>query len=100
MPEILALCYENRFSSFTEKLCFRERLQSIAPLLEKTTLRQMSLVIIGMLTANGRITMLGLSRWAEKGGSYCPFRRYSPGFSAGFKPVIGEGIDEDDSELK
>jgi putative transposase len=24
--------------------------------------------------------------------TYCPFRRYSPGFSAGFKPVIGEGI--------
>jgi len=58
MPEILAL------------------LQNIAPLLEKTTLRQMSHVIFGMLTANGRITMLGLSRWTEKGGSYRTIQRF------------------------
>jgi putative transposase len=58
MPEILAL------------------LQSIAPLLEKTTLRQMRHVIFGMLTVNGRITMLGLSRWTEKGGSYRTIQRF------------------------
>jgi len=58
MPEILAL------------------LQNIAPLLEKTTLRQMSHVIFGMLAANGRITMLGLSRWTEKGGSYRTIQRF------------------------
>ena len=58
MPEILAL------------------LQNLAPLLEKTTLRQMSHVIFGMLTANGRITMLGLSRWTEKGGSYRTIQRF------------------------
>ena len=58
MPEILAL------------------LQNIAPHLEKTTLRQMSHVIFGMLTANGRITMLGLSRWTEKGGSYRTIQRF------------------------
>jgi hypothetical protein len=37
-------------------------LQNIAPLLEKTTFRQMSQVIFGLLVASGRITMLGLSR--------------------------------------
>jgi len=58
MPEILAL------------------LQNIAPLLEKTTLRQMSHVIFGILAANGRITMLGLSRWTEKGGSYRTIQRF------------------------
>ena len=58
MPEILAL------------------LQNIAPHLEKTTLRQISHVIFGMLTANGRITMLGLSRWTEKGGSYRTIQRF------------------------
>jgi putative transposase len=58
MPEILAL------------------LQNIAPLLEKTTLRQMSHVIFGMLAVNGRITMLGLSRWTEKGGSYRTIQRF------------------------
>ena len=57
MPEILAL------------------LQNIAPLLEKTTLRQLSQVIFGMLVTSGRITMLGLSRWTEKGGSYRTIQR-------------------------
>ena len=51
-------------------------LQNIAPLLEKTTFRQMSQVIFGMLVASGRITMLGLSRWAEKGGSYRTIQRF------------------------
>jgi len=45
-------------------------LQSIAPLVSKTTLRQMSQVIEAMLSTTGRITMLGLSRWTEDGGSY------------------------------
>jgi putative transposase len=51
-------------------------LQSIAPLFEKTTLRQMSHVIFGMLVTSGRITMLGLSRWTEKGGSYRTIQRF------------------------
>ena len=50
-------------------------LQNIAPLLEKTTLRQLSQVIFGMLVVSGRITMLGLSRWTEKGGSYRTIQR-------------------------
>lgn len=57
MPEILAL------------------LQNIAPLLGKTVLRQMSQVIYGILAASGRITMLGISRWTEKGGSYRTIQR-------------------------
>ena len=51
-------------------------LQKIAPLLETTTYRQMSQVIIGMLVMSGRITMLGLSRWTEKGGSYRTIQRF------------------------
>jgi hypothetical protein len=50
-------------------------LQTIVPLLAKTTFRQMSQVIFGMLVASGRITMLGLSRWTEKGGSYRTIQR-------------------------
>lgn len=50
-------------------------LQNIAPLLEKTTLRQLSQVIFGMLVISGRITMLGLSRWTENGGSYRTIQR-------------------------
>jgi len=51
-------------------------LQDIAPLFEKTTYRQLSQVIFGMLVASGRITMLGLSRWTEKGGSYRTIQRF------------------------
>jgi len=50
-------------------------LQPIAPLLESTTLRQLSHVIFGMLVISGRLTMLGLSRWTEKGGSYRTIQR-------------------------
>lgn len=58
MPEILAL------------------LQNIAPFVDKTTLRRMSHVVFGMLVASGRVTMLGLSRWTEKGGSYRTLQRF------------------------
>lgn len=51
-------------------------LQSIAPLVSKTTLRQMSHVIFGMLVITGRVTMLGLSRWTDKGGSYRTIQRF------------------------
>lgn len=51
-------------------------LQSIAPLLEKRTIRQMSQVIFGMLVITGRVTMLGLSRWTDKGGSYRTIQRF------------------------
>jgi putative transposase len=51
-------------------------LQAIAPLLSKTIFRQLSQVIFGMLVISGRITMLGLSRWTEKGGSYRTIQRF------------------------
>ncbi|GAB4497633.1 MAG: hypothetical protein OHK0052_09590 [Anaerolineales bacterium] len=51
-------------------------LQNIAPLLEPVTFRQMSRIIFAMLVISGRITMLGLSRWADKGGSYRTIQRW------------------------
>jgi putative transposase len=50
-------------------------LQSIAPVISTTTLRQLSQVVYGMLISNERITMLELSRWTEKGGSYRTIQR-------------------------
>jgi putative transposase len=50
-------------------------LQSIAPVISTTTVRQLSQVVYGMLISNGRITMLELSRWTEKGGSYRTIQR-------------------------
>jgi putative transposase len=50
-------------------------LQSIAPVVSATVIQQMSHAIYGMLISNGRITMLELSRWTEKGGSYRTLQR-------------------------
>ena len=50
-------------------------LQCWQPLLSATTLRQFSKVVLAMLAMTGRVTMLGLSRWAGRGGSYRTVQR-------------------------
>jgi len=44
--------------------------------ISKTTARQMKQIVEAMLSIPGRITMLGLSRWTEKGGSYRTIQRF------------------------
>lgn len=44
--------------------------------LDRTTLRQLSRIVPAMLAMTGRVTMLGLSRWTEKGGSYRTIQRF------------------------
>jgi putative transposase len=51
-------------------------LQPIQGRLPKTTLQQMSRVIQAMLAMTGRVTMLGVSRWAGEGGSYRTIQRF------------------------
>jgi putative transposase len=51
-------------------------LQCIQPDLSKTELRRLSLIAQAMLGMSGRVTMLGLSRWAGKGGSYRTVQRF------------------------
>ncbi len=58
MPDVLAL------------------LQCLAPLLPATTLGQLRLIIVAVLAMTGRVTMLGISRWTEKGGSYRTVQRF------------------------
>lgn len=58
MPEIVAL------------------LQTIAPVVSPRVLKQMSQVIYGLLISSGRITMLEISRWTERGGSYRTIQRW------------------------
>ena len=41
-----------------------------------TTLRHLSRIALAMLVMPGRVTMLGLSRWAGKGGSYRTIQRF------------------------
>jgi len=51
-------------------------LQCIQPELSKTDLRRLSRIAQAMLSMSGRVTMLGLSRWAGKGGSYRTVQRF------------------------
>jgi putative transposase len=51
-------------------------LQPIKGTLPRTTLRQLGRIIFAMLAMTGRVTMLGLSRWTEEGGSYRTIQRF------------------------
>jgi len=51
-------------------------LQPIEQSITKTTLKQMSRIIIAMIAMSGRVTMLGISRWAGTGGSYRSIQRF------------------------
>ena len=51
-------------------------LQCIQSDLSKTELRRLSRIAQAMLSLSGRVTMLSLSRWAGKGGSYRTVQRF------------------------
>lgn len=51
-------------------------LQCLAPVLTPTTLRQFSRIVRALLAMTGRVTMLGISRWTEQGGSYRTVQRF------------------------
>ena len=51
-------------------------LQCLQPYLPATTLRQCSRIVRALLVMTGRITMLGMSRWAGPGGSYRTIQRF------------------------
>jgi len=51
-------------------------LQCLQPTVTRTTLRQCRRIAMAMLGMTGRVTMLGLSRWAGPGGSYRTVQRF------------------------
>ena len=51
-------------------------LQCLQPFLTATTLRQLDRITGAMLAMTGRVTMLGISRWADRGGSYRTVQRF------------------------
>jgi len=51
-------------------------LQCLQPFVTVTTLRQMNKVTVALLAMSGRVTMLGISRWAGVGGSYRTVQRF------------------------
>ena len=52
-------------------------LQAVNHLHTKTTWRQLATIVEAMLAMTGRVTMLGISRWTEVGGSYRTIQRFS-----------------------
>lgn len=51
-------------------------LACLQPLVASVTLRQLGIIVPALFTMTGRVTMLGLSRWTEKGGSYRTVQRW------------------------
>lgn len=51
-------------------------LTCLYPAVNGTSIRQLSRIAEAMLTMTGRVTMLGLSRWTERGGSYRTVQRF------------------------
>src|SRR5213594_2239749 len=48
----------------------------LQPHVTATTVRQFRRIVLAMLGMTGRVTMLGLSRWAGPGGSYRTLQRF------------------------
>lgn len=51
-------------------------LNCILPIIQKKEQKHLQLIIQALLSMRGRITMLGLSRWSEKGASYRTITRF------------------------
>jgi len=49
---------------------------SLKSTIKKSQYNQLMVIIHAMLSIKGRITMLGLSRWREKGGSYRTINKF------------------------
>ena len=48
----------------------------LQPILSNTSLRQLTVISEAIFTLTGRITMLGISRWTNQGGSYRTLQRF------------------------
>ena len=51
-------------------------LSALSPHLNRRTLNQLAIIVEAVLAMTGRVTLLGLSRWAEKGGGYRTVQRF------------------------
>jgi putative transposase len=50
--------------------------QCLQPAVSRTTLHQFSRIVMALLVMTGRVTRLGISRWAGQGGSYRTVQRF------------------------
>ena len=51
-------------------------LHGLSLCVDSTTLRRLTVIVPAMLAMVGRVTMLGMSRWSGKGGSYRTIQRF------------------------
>ena len=51
-------------------------LTCLSPCLSPTTVRQMSRIVLALLTMTGRVTMTGIARWSGEGTSYRTVQRF------------------------
>ena len=51
-------------------------LQCLTLCTDTTTLRHLGVIVPALLSMTGRVTMLGISRWTEQGGSYRTIQRF------------------------
>jgi putative transposase len=51
-------------------------LSALSPHLNRRTLNQLTIIVEAVLAMTGRVTLLGRSRWTEKGGSYRTVQRF------------------------
>lgn len=51
-------------------------LTGLSQCLDETSIKQLTVIVKAMVTMSGRVTMSGLSRWSEKGGSYRTIQRF------------------------
>lgn len=51
-------------------------LQVLSQCLDRTSVRRLHVIVLALVTMTGRVTMLGISRWAEGGGSYRTIQRF------------------------
>jgi putative transposase len=57
--------------------------------LDRSTIRQLRRVAEAMRSRTGRVTMRGMSRWADKGGSYRTIQRFfTTSLSWGTRPWV------------
>ena len=47
-----------------------------SPLISTTSIRQLAIIAEAVFSMTGRVTMLGISRWARRGGSYRTVQRF------------------------
>lgn len=51
-------------------------LQCLSQCLDKTKLQQLNVMVPALLAMTGRVTMLGICRWTDTGGSYRTIQRF------------------------